>query len=153
MMEYRTLTLLLTGIIVLLVLTLSAFWRASIQRIGQLRAEAAAHRNLTLGEQDRANLHERRAKEFFGIIEGVEKERDTWQKLYQTSSHQSGVAQAWLLRDLSATVRVANDYAQKLRAQGEHVPQVGVDPRLGDVLTEFSELHMKPGPETKSPAS
>jgi biopolymer transport protein ExbB/TolQ len=158
-MTYPTLAYYSLAFCTLLLLALVALWRVSLQRITELRRGldhaarfAAESREAADSLAEMAKTEKRRADEFFTIIEGVEKERDTWQKLYQTSSYQSGVAQAWLLRDLSASVRVANDYAQRLRTLGEHVPQVGVDPRLTDVLAEFGETHTRPAPEAKPPA-
>jgi hypothetical protein len=88
----------------------------------------------------RASVHERRATEFFNIIEGIEKERDTWQKLYYESSRQSGVAQAWLSRDLDAAVRRANILATELRKLGKNVKDIAVNPALQEVLADFG-LH------------
>src|SRR5258706_6364892 len=45
-----------------------------------------------------ATLQKRRADEFFAIIQGVEGERDTWQRFYRQSSQHAGAAQAWLIR-------------------------------------------------------
>jgi biopolymer transport protein ExbB/TolQ len=156
MMEYRTLTLIMTGVIVLLVLVLAALWHASTRRIGELRlalddtsrsADEARQAAETLG--DMARTEERKAKEFFGIIEGIERERDTWQALYRQSSQAAGVAQAWLMRDLSQAVGQANAYAARLRALGQKAPGVNIDPQLRTVLEDFGVTHVSGEPATQ----
>jgi hypothetical protein len=89
----------------------------------------------------RAELHERRATEFFNIIAGIEKERDSWQKFYFESAYQSGAAQAWLFRDLAGAVLRANSFAAELRKHGVKAKDVIVDPALKDVLADYGQAH------------
>ena len=88
---------------------------------------------------DRARLHERRAGEFFGIIRGIELERDQWQKWFHESTRQAGVAQSWLYRDLEAAVARANGLAAELRKLGKAVKDVAIDPKLQGVMAEIGE--------------
>ncbi len=150
----HALTYTLLTLVLLLSLVLVAVWRTALSRIGQLRLERdAANQALTqvgaVADQlaDQARLQERRASEFFGIIEGVEKERDNWQRLYRESSQAAGVAQAWLARDLGRVVQIANVLADRLRSKGETVPKITVDPQLTQVVDEFAEKHGNPRPE------
>jgi hypothetical protein len=129
-----------------------ALWRVSLRRLVEMRASVSEYQAFAARHASRADLHERRAGEFFGIIEGVEKERDTWQRLYRDSSQMAGVAQAWLLRDLSSSVRAANVYAERLRAKGEKVMNVQVDPRLSDLVEEFGGQHVSPPTGSESGA-
>ena len=146
----HALTYSLLGLVVLLALVLVAVWRVSLARIVQLRG-ALATAQIAQGAVDElaaeARLQKRRADEFFGIIEGVEKERDGWQRLYRESSQAAGVAQAWLARDLGRVVSIANTLADRLRAKGEKVPAIGMDPQLEQVVEEFAERHGNPRPE------
>jgi hypothetical protein len=136
------------GFVVLLPLALWAVMQRGTQTIADLQAMVAKQSETyaaRLAEQDkvidvvllRAQRAERRADEFFSIIEGVEKERDTWTKLYRQSSQHAGAAQAWLLRDLSQAVQRANNFARLLREKGEKVPDVRIDPALAEVVREF----------------
>jgi hypothetical protein len=153
-MTYSTLAHYLLAFCVLLLVVLAALWRVSLQRIGELRraldgAEAAANeaRGAVDSLAEMARTEERKAREFFGIIEGVERERDTWQKFYRESSHAAGVAQAWLMRDLARTIGQANAYAARLRAVGQQAQAVNLDPNLQDVLEEFSLAHTADKPD------
>jgi len=94
-----------------------------------------------------ATLQKRRADEFFGIIEGVERERDQWQQLWRQSSQGAGVAQAMLFRHLSMAIQVANSYVERLRKLGEQAPPVVVDRGLQRILGEYAEAHGDPRPE------
>ncbi len=147
MMEHMV-TNALTGLCLLLSVALVALWRVSTRRIGELRraldlasrhADESREAALTLGEM--ARTEERKAKEFFDVIAGIEKERDGWQKFYRSSSHAAGVAQSWLMRDLSRVVAQANTYAGRLQTLGQKVQTVQVDPRLQEVLEDFSLEH------------
>jgi hypothetical protein len=105
---------------------------------------------LQVGE--RARKHERRAAEYLGLIEGLEGERDTWQRFYFEIARKSGVAQNWLLRDLQGAVLRANAFAQELRKRGVKAADVIVDPALKDVLGEYSQEHpAPPGTVPKAP--
>lgn len=112
-----------------------ALWALSLRR----RLRQAVNTGVLAGH--RASIEARRAQEFFNIIAGIEKERDTWVKLYQESSAQAGVAQNWLFRDLSGAVRRANAFAQELRKLGKPAKEVRIDPSLTEVLAEFGERH------------
>jgi hypothetical protein len=154
---YQTLSEILTGAVVLLSMFLAALWRVAMARIGELRrALDAAERSAGEAQEsagrlgDMARLHERRASEFFGIITGVEKERDGWQRLYRESSQQAGVAQAWLIRDMGRVIQIGNQYAQRLRKHGETAPPVDVDPQLKQVVEEFAGTHALGHPEITS---
>ena len=94
---------------------------------------------LQVGE--RARKHERRAAEYLGLIEGLESERDTWQRFYFEAARKSGVAQNWLLRDLQGAVLRANAFAQELRKRGVKTADVIVDPALKEVLGEYAQEH------------
>ena len=94
---------------------------------------------------DRARLHERRADEFFNIIRGIEVERDQWQKWFQESSRQAGVAQGWLFRDLEMATHRANVLAAELRKLGKAVKDIAVDPKLQAVKEEFAGSFVEPG--------
>jgi len=153
-MTYHTLAALLTTLCTFLLVALVALWRVSLRRIGELRraldgAEVAANeaRGAVDSLAEMARTEERKAREFFGIIEGVERERDGWQKFYRESSHAAGVAQAWLMRDLGRTIGQANTYAARLRALGQQAPAVNLDPNLQDVLEEFSVAHAAVAPD------
>jgi cell division septum initiation protein DivIVA len=153
-MTYSTLAHYLLAFCVLLLVVLAALWRVALQRIGELRraldgAEAAANEARAAVDSlaEMARTEERKAREFFGIIEGVERERDTWQKFYRESSHAAGVAQAWLMRDLARTIGQANVYAARLRALAQQAPAVNLDPNLQDVLEEFSVTHAAAPPD------
>jgi hypothetical protein len=82
-----------------------------------------------LGElrEDRDRMKRHKA-EFFGIIEGLEKERDQWRKLYETNAGLAGNAQQWLFRAVDRLHAIANVYAKALGK-----PAVPSDPSL-DVL-------------------
>lgn len=147
-MTYSTLAYYLLGLCLILLAALAALWRVSVRRIVELRraldgAEAAANETRAAADSiaEMARTEKRRADEFFGIIAGVERERDTWQRFYRESSHAAGVAQAWLVRDLGRTVAQANAYAARLRALGQQAHPVNVDPSLQEVLDEFSAAH------------
>ena len=109
-----------------------------------LRRRLAEATSVATAAGARASMEGRRAKEFFSIIEGLEQERDIWLKLYNESTHHSGVAQAWLLRDLSGAVQRANAFARELRTHGVSVKDVKIDPALTDVLAEFGHRHGDP---------
>lgn len=122
--------------VALAITMLYAFWT-------RRRNRALVRALLPTGE--RARTHERRADEFLSIIRGIETERDTWQRFYFESSRQSGVAQNWLLRDLSGAVQRANIYAAELRKHGVKVKDITVDPSLTEVLSEYGEHHPADG--------
>lgn len=154
---YQQLSEILSGTVVVLAMLLVALWRVSLDRISQLRraldlASKAVDSSETATEKlaALATLHERRATEFFGIIESVEKERDGWQRFYRESSHAAGVAQAWLVRDMTRLIQIANGHAERLRAKGENAPPVDVDPRLREVVEDFSVAHASGKPEVTS---
>jgi len=147
----------LTGVVILMAMAFAALWKVATARIGELRraldqtALAAREAQESSGKlAEMALLHERRASEFFGIIAGVEKERDGWQKLYRESSQQAGVAQAWLVRDMGRVIQAGNRYAQRLREHGEKAPAVDVDPQLKQVVEEFAGTHALGHPEVVS---
>ncbi len=117
------------------VAVLLVLWNRSLRR---RLAEATA---VATAAGARASIEGRRAMEFFSIIAGLEQERDIWLKLYNESTHHSGVAQAWLLRDLSGAVQRANAFARELRTHGVAVKDVKIDPALTDVLAEFGHRH------------
>jgi hypothetical protein len=114
---------------------LLALWNRSLRRrlaeVTRVATDAGA----------RASTESRRAKEFFNIIDGLEHERDVWKKLYNDSSYHSGVAQSWLLRDLSGAIQRSNAFARELRAHGVAAKDVKIDPALTDVLAEFGHRH------------
>ncbi len=135
----------LSGILALAVIALSIALVLLVMRNRQLRlaldrtselATAAQKAAGELGEM--ATLHERRASEFFGIIEGVERERDDWQKFYRTSSRAAGVAQGWLARELQRVVAEANALGAQLKKLGKEVRAIEVDPALTGVLEDFN---------------
>jgi hypothetical protein len=90
-----------------------------------------------------ADFQQRRADEFFSIIQGIEVERDTWRRFFEKSSHHAGVAQAWLLRELTEAVQRANTYAEALRKLGHQVRGIDVNPALKEVVEEFGLLQAK----------
>lgn len=147
-MTYRTLTTVLLGISALEFALLVALWRVAVARITSLVKEADACSRAACEAKDAAGslavmaeTERRKAREFFDIIEGVEKERDTWQRFYRESSQAAGVAQAWLMRDLARIAGQANAYAARLRELGHKAPPVDVDPSLQEVLEDFSVKH------------
>lgn len=89
--------------------------------------------------RERADLHERRANEFFAIIEGVEGEAQTWRKMFGEGMSKAGAAQNWLVRDLSEMTKVANIFGARLRALKEKAPTVQVSPQLRDFIAEFEQ--------------
>ena len=109
--------------------------RAALDRTSEL-ATAAQKAAGELGEM--ATFHERRASEFFAIIEGVERERDGWYAFYRTSSHAAGVAQAWLARELQRVISEANVMSSQLKTLGRAAPTVAIDPALTGVLEDFA---------------
>jgi hypothetical protein len=110
------------------------------------KREAEARLTRVEGQRfrDQADLQQRRADEFFGIIQGIEVERDTWRGFYAKSSHHAGVAQAWLIRDLSNLVIVANRLAARLREKGEKVPPIHLDKALQQIVDEFTGTFTAP---------
>lgn len=142
-------TIVLSSIIAVLVgavvalLHQRAHLRAALDAAEMAARSIGAAADTLAGE---AKLQKRRADEFFGIIEGVEKERDLWQGMYRKSSHAAGVAQAWLLRDLGRAVKLGNAYAARLREKGERVDQIQVDPGLEKAVEEFSGVHVTGAP-------
>jgi hypothetical protein len=148
-MTFRLLAQIFGGSTLLLLLVLAALWHVALERIKQLRTgfdlavKSAEDANGAAGElADLARTHERRASEFFGIIEGIEKERDTWQRFYRESSQAAGVAQAWLMRDLQRVVRVSNGLAAELQKLGKQAPIVQADPALASFIEEFDGSHV-----------
>jgi len=115
--------------------------RGRALRSDAARAKAemdAAYRALDDTERQR-DMQRRRADEFFGLIQGVEAEADMWRKLYRRGMSQAGVAQNWLIRDLSEVVRAANAYAARLRKHGEKVLSVQVSPELKRFIEDFEQ--------------
>jgi hypothetical protein len=104
-----------------------------------LRNENAALADDIQRERERADLHERRASEFFGIIEGVEAEAQTWRRMFGEGMTKAGAAQNWLLRDLSEITKVANMYGARLRKHGDKAPTVQPSPGLKDLIAQFEE--------------
>jgi len=94
---------------------------------------------------EQADFQKRRADEFFGIIEGILGERDQWKTMYYKMSQQAGVAQAWLLRELSTSVLRSNRYAEVLREKGVNVQKVAIDPALKTIVEEFGGRHPSAG--------
>jgi hypothetical protein len=90
-----------------------------------------------------ADFQQRRADEFFSIIQGIETERDTWRRFFEKSSHHAGVAQAWLLRELAEAVQRANAYAGALRKLGHQARDIDVNPALKEVVEEFGLIQAK----------
>jgi hypothetical protein len=135
----------LSGILAAAVIALSIALVLLVMRNRQLRvaldrtselAGAAQKSAVELGEL--AKLHARRATEFFGIIEGVERERDDWQAFYRNSSRAAGVAQGWLARELQRVVTEANGLGSELKKLGKQVRVIEVDPALTGVLEDFN---------------
>ena len=56
----------------------------------------------------------------------------------------TGAAQAWLLRDLALAMRRANGYAARLRAKGETVEDLAMEPKLEALLQELDEAQRLP---------
>jgi len=86
-----------------------------------------------------ATLHERRAREFFSIIEGIEKERDGWQGFHLRSSSAAGAAQAWMMRELQRFSLEVNRRGEELRKLGHPASLMAVDPRLVEAIEGFDE--------------
>jgi hypothetical protein len=107
-------------------------WREKSNESDGLRADLQR-------ESERADLHERRANEFFGIIQGVEAEADTWRRMYRAGMSKASNAQNWLLRDLADVIKVANLFRTRLSKHGETVPPVQVSPQLKDLVAEFEQ--------------
>lgn len=107
---------------------------AAAEEYRQLLASAAA----VAAEVER---QKRRGDEYLGIIYGIEGERDLWQKLYREQARSAGVAQAWLLRSLSDVTQIANVRSEQLRTLGKTVPDVKIDPKLSELVTEFVGHH------------
>lgn len=142
----------LSGILAAAVIALSVALVLLVVRARQLQAaltrtsELASAAQKAAGEigemakhqEEMAKLHERRASEFFGIIEGVERERDGWHAFYRESSRAAGVAQGWLARELQRVVTEANALGTELKKLGKTVRAVEVDPALTDVLEDFN---------------
>ncbi len=130
------------------------------RRLASERAGAAApHKHYIRLLEDKlaetvgqVELHKRRGDELFSVISGIEKERDQWQRLYQTASHHASVAQAWLARDLGAATAVANAYAARLRASGESVSDLTIDRQLSDVVEQFSTQHPNGASVVRAPS-
>jgi len=133
----------MTTVVFLCCVSLVLFGTTVLAVIGRRQAtrRARALEGAVMTAGSRAELQERRANEFFSIIQGLEGERDTWQKLYHESSRQSGVAQAWLLRDLSGIIQRANVFARELKKHGVKATEVIVDPALKELVAEFGEHH------------
>lgn len=135
----------LSGVLAAAVMALSIALVLLVVRNRQLRdalartSELAGSAQLAAGELgEMAKLHERRASEFFAIIEGVERERDGWQAFYRNSSRAAGVAQAWLARELQRVVAEANRLTAQLRELGKPAAVIEVDPALTGVLDDFN---------------
>jgi hypothetical protein len=134
------------------------------RRINKRRLEQSALLAKTIKERvdaetvatlamERAEMHRRRATEFFEVIQGIEKERDTWCALYKESSRGAGVAQAWLARDLARAIQMANVYGKRLREKGDPVPQIQPDPALAEVVRVFAETHPGAAEVPRAPGS
>jgi len=135
----------LSGILACAVIALSIALVLLVMRNRQLRAaltrtsELAGAAQKAAGELgEMAKLHERRASEFFGIIEGVERERDGWHAFYRDSSRAAGVAQGWLARELQRVVTEANALGAQLKKLGKSVRAIEIDPELTGVLEDFN---------------
>lgn len=116
-------------------------WRVRRLRAATRHAEREqqmAYAALEQAQRQR-DMHQRRADEFFELIRGVEGEADTWRRLYRKGMSQAGVAQNWLLRDLSEVVRLGNAYAARLRKHGEKAPSVQVHPDLKRFIDDFEQ--------------
>jgi hypothetical protein len=140
-MLYQILSGLLATAIVFLVVALvmviarNGDLRKALTRTGELadNAQKAAAELGTLAQQQ-----SNRADAFFGIIEGIEHERDGWQNFYRESSRAAGVAQGWLARELQRVVVEANNLSAELRKRGIKAPTIEVDPNLKGVLEDFN---------------
>lgn len=97
---------------------------------------------------------------YFSLIEGVIAERDRWIRICRKAWHQGGVAQQWLMRDLSRSIKIINDYRKR-----EGKKPISVDPAFKEIMGEYqdllgndevrgplaSETTAKPTPELPSP--
>jgi hypothetical protein len=142
-------TYVLCGVILLELVAFVGLLDGSVRRIRKLRLALAGMQQAVQGATSsvdmlaaEAKLQKRRADEFFGIIEGVEKERDQWQALYRRSSQAAGGAQAWLIRDLTNAVQRGNAYAKLLHEKGVRVDPIAVDPALSKAIEEFAGQHV-----------
>lgn len=122
--------------------------RSNVRAAAESEAKAIARAEEATSQfddlADQATRQKRRADEFFGIIEGVEQEADTWRKMWKEGMQKAGVAQGWLLRDLDLALRRANVYANRLRQHGEKVEDEALDPKLGELLKELTDTRALP---------
>jgi len=108
--------------------------KAALDAATELIAKKTAELDLSA---EAALVHKRRADEFFALIQGIERERDIWQKFFFDSARKSGVAQNWLLRDLSGAVQRANAFAAELRKLGKPAQNVSVHPQLKEIIEDY----------------
>jgi hypothetical protein len=134
-----------TEVLIAVLVFLGVAWGAWARERRLVRACQQAERRAIQAEYDREqairqrDMHERRANEFFEIIQGVEGEAQTWRRMYQQGMAGAGAAQSWLFRDLSEVVKLANAYGARLRKLGEKAPPVQVNPQLKRFIDDFEE--------------
>lgn len=117
--------------------------RADVQRYRKASLLAAEDLGVALTalreiREDRDRVQRHKA-EFFGIIEGLEKERDQWRKLYETNAGLAGNAQQWLFRAVERLHTIANAYAKALGK-----PAVPSDPTLDSLRQALGEAPALP---------
>jgi hypothetical protein len=113
------------------------YQKAALQNADDLGLALSALGELR-GDRDRMKRHK---EEFFGIIEGLEKERDQWRKLYELNAGLAGNAQQWLFRAVERLHVIANAYAKKLG-----LPAVPSDPSLDTLKAALDESRELPEP-------
>jgi len=118
---------------------------ARLRREARVSAEAvrAATQAVAIA-QENERFQKRRADEFFGIIEGVEKEADGWRASWRDGMRSASVAQGWLFRELDTALRRGNAFAARLREKGDKVEDMVVDPKLRQLVDEISETAQRP---------
>jgi hypothetical protein len=96
--------------------------------------------------RDAAAFQQRRADEFFSIIEGVEMEANSWRRLYMEGMTTSAAAQNWLFRELGRAVKIANRYSAALKKNGIAATEIEIDPELVKIHKKFEALRGQPTP-------
>lgn len=102
--------------------------------------------------QAEAVRQQRRADEFFSIIEGMEKETDGWRRAYLEGMETAGAAQSMLFRELGRVLNLCNRYSARLRKAGIEVPEAEITPELKAMHDRFEGLRARP-PPAKAPGA
>ena len=110
---------------------LGIYARSLRRQVRELRRRADAAEARALTAEQTAERRDRNAWEFFSIIQGIERERNTWKDAYFASCAGASAAQAWLFRELS---RLQTHAARLAKKTGDAIP--AIDPALAPFLED-----------------